>query len=42
MKYVLLSNHISAEVETPFGAVPALAKATINPLIMSIGIGYRF
>lgn len=42
MKYVLLSNRISAEVETPFGAVPALAKATINPLIMSIGIGYRF
>ena len=42
MKYVLLSNHISAQVNTPVGALPALAKATINPLIMSIGIGYRF
>jgi outer membrane protein len=42
MKYILLHNRISAQFDTPVGALPALAKADINPLVMSIGIGYRF
>lgn len=41
-KYILLHNRISAEFDTPAGALPALAKADINPLVMSIGVGYRF
>jgi outer membrane protein len=41
-KYILLHNRISAAFDTPVGALPALAKADINPLVMSIGVGYRF
>lgn len=42
MKYILLHNRISAQFDTPVGALPALAKVDINPLVLSVGIGYRF
>jgi outer membrane protein len=42
MKYIAMSTRISAQFQTPSGNLPALAKADINPLILGIGVGYRF
>ena len=41
-KYILLSNRISAQFPTPAGPLPAVAKVQINPLILGVGVGYKF
>lgn len=42
VKYILLSNRISAQYPTPAGALPAVAKVQVNPLILGLGFGYKF
>jgi outer membrane protein len=39
--HILLGTRVSASAD-PAGAIPAVAKATINPTIIGAGIGYRF